>query len=63
MKLRRLSSREPEFDAALAAMTRYDAAQDDAVESAVRAIVAEVRVRGDAALLEYTRRFDRAEAA
>ena len=30
-------------------------------ESAVRAIVADVRARGDAAVLEYTRRFDSPE--
>ena len=63
MKLRRLSSREPGFDAALAALTRYEAAQDDAVESVVRAIIADVRARGDAALIEHPRRLDRAEAA
>jgi histidinol dehydrogenase len=62
VKLRRLSTREPGFDALLAALTRYEAAQDAAVESAVRAIVADVRRRGDAAVLEYTRRFDRIEA-
>ena len=62
MKLRRLSSAEAGFDAALAALTRYEAAQDAAVESSVRAIVEDVRARGDAALLEYTRRFDRVEA-
>jgi len=62
MKLRRLDSRAPGFDAELARLTRYEAAQDDAVEAAVRAIVAEVRSRGDAALLEYTRRFDRVAA-
>ena len=52
MKLRRLATRSPGFDAELEALTRYEAAQDQAVESAVRAIVAEVRRRGDAALLE-----------
>jgi histidinol dehydrogenase len=57
-----LSSRTPGFDAELAALTRYEAAQDEAVESAVRAIVADVRARGDAALLELTRRFDRVPA-
>ncbi len=62
MNLRRLSSGEAGFDAALAALTRYEAAQDDAVESTVRAILADVRARGDAALIEYTRRFDRAQA-
>ncbi|HVC10689.1 MAG TPA: histidinol dehydrogenase [Burkholderiales bacterium] len=63
MKLRRLATRSPGFDAELEALTRYEAAQDEAVESAVRAIVAEVRRRGDAALLELTRRFDGVTAA
>jgi histidinol dehydrogenase len=63
MKLRRLATRDAGFDAALAALTRYEAAQDDAVEATVRDIIAEVRTRGDAALLEFTRRFDSVEAA
>jgi len=63
VKLRRLSSREPGFDAALATLTRYEAAQDDAIESSVRAIIKDVRARGDAALIEYTLRFDRMQAA
>jgi histidinol dehydrogenase len=61
VRLRRLSSAEAGFDAALAALTRYEAAQDDAVEATVRAIIADVRARGDAALVEATRRFDRVE--
>lgn len=63
MTLRRWSSRDPGFDAALEALTRYDAAQDAAVDLVVRDIIADVRARGDAAVLEYTRRFDRIEAA
>jgi histidinol dehydrogenase len=63
MKLRRLSTREPGFDAALEALTRYDAAQDPALRETVRAIIADVRARGDAALLEYTRRFDGIQAS
>ena len=59
MKLRRLSTRKRGFGAKLDALTRYEAVQDDKVERAVRTIVAEVRGRGDAAVLEYTRRFDR----
>jgi len=62
MKLRRLSTREPGFDAALDALTRYDAAQDASVQQTVRDIVADVRRRGDAAVLEYTQRFDRSSA-
>ncbi len=62
MKLRRLSTQDPGFDAELGRLTRYEAAQDEAVESTVRAIIAEVRQRGDAAVLEYTRKFDRLAA-
>ncbi len=62
MKLRRLSTRSAGFGDALQALTRYEAAQDEAVESAVRGIVGAVRSRGDAAVLEYARRFDRVQA-
>jgi histidinol dehydrogenase len=63
VKLRRLSTRSPGFDAELAALTRYDAAQDPAIEAAVRAILADVRARGDDAVLEYARRFDNVSAS
>jgi histidinol dehydrogenase len=62
MKLRRLSSSDAGFERELVALTRYEAAQDPAVETAVRAILADVRVRGDAAVLEYTVRFDKVSA-
>ena len=58
MKLRRLSAREASFDASLEQLTRYEAAQDPALQEAVRRIIADVRARGDAAVREYTRRFD-----
>jgi histidinol dehydrogenase len=62
MKLRRLSTRDAGFMGALGGLTRFEAAQDPAVEAAVRAILAEVRARGDAAVLEYTERFDKVKA-
>jgi histidinol dehydrogenase len=62
MKLRRLSSRNAGFEADLEALTRYEAAQDETVESAVRGIVSAVRLRGDEAVLEYARRYDRVQA-
>jgi histidinol dehydrogenase len=62
VKLRRLSTTDAGFDANLEALTRYEAAQDDAVEASVRAIIADVRKRGDTAVLEYTRKFDRLQA-
>src|SRR3990172_166876 len=58
MKLRRLSTSRPGFEAALAALTCYEAAQNVKVERVVSAIIADVRARGDAAVLEYSRRFD-----
>ena len=63
MKLRRLSTRDAGFDAELAALTRFEAAQDPAVQAVVRDILADVRARGDAAVLEYTERFDKIRVA
>ena len=60
--LRRLDSTAPDFDAAFAALIAFEAAQDPAVDATVAAIVADVRARGDAALLDYTARFDRVKA-
>jgi len=58
MKLRRLSTRDKGFDAKLAALTRYDAAQDSSVQKAVTKILADVRRRGDAAVRAYSLKFD-----
>jgi len=58
MKLRRLSTRDKSFDAKLAALTRYDAAQDSSVQKAVTKILADVRRRGDAAVRAYSLKFD-----
>jgi histidinol dehydrogenase len=58
VKLRRFSTRDARFDAKLAALTRYEAAQDASVQRAVRKILADVRKRGDAAVRAYTKQFD-----
>jgi histidinol dehydrogenase len=58
-KLLRLSTRAAGFDGKLAALTRYDAAQDPAVQKTVRRILADVRKRGDAAVRAYTKKFDK----
>jgi histidinol dehydrogenase len=63
MKLRRLDAAAPGFDSALAQLTAFESAQDPEVDRAVAEIVADVRRRGDEALLEYTRRFDRLTVA
>ncbi len=60
--IRRLASSAPGFDAELARLTALEAAQDEEVDAVVAGILADVRGRGDAAVLEYTRRFDRVDA-
>ena len=63
LTLRRLDTAAPGFDAALGALVAFESAQDAAIDAAVAAIVADVRARGDAAVLEYTQRFDRLAVA
>jgi histidinol dehydrogenase len=63
MKMRRLDTRAPGFDAAFARLVAHDSAIDREIERAAEAIVEDVRTRGDAAVLEYTNRFDRMAAA
>jgi len=58
LALRTLDSSAPGFDAALVALLAYSAETDRAIEASVESILADVRARGDAAVLEYTRRFD-----
>jgi histidinol dehydrogenase len=61
--IHRLDTREPGFEARLAALLAYEPGQDDTIERTVADIVRDVRTRGDAAVLEYTRRFDRLDIA
>jgi histidinol dehydrogenase len=60
--MRRLDSSQPDFDAQLAGLLAFEAAQDPKIDAAVAAILADVKARGDAAVLEYTQRFDRVAA-
>ncbi len=59
--INRLDARSADFDAALSRLLAYDASQDAAIESTVRDILQDVQARGDAAVLEYTARFDRVQ--
>src|SRR5256884_1150079 len=62
MKPRRLATRDAGFEAELAALTRHAALQEAGVQEAVPAVLADVRSRGDEAVLDYTRKFDRVAA-
>jgi len=63
MKLRRLNTRDAGFEADFSRLVAVDSAVDKAIERAADAIVDDVRARGDAAVLEYTNRFDRMSVA
>jgi histidinol dehydrogenase len=61
--MRRLSSSQADFDVVLAKLLAFEGAQDAQVDETVAAILADVKARGDEALIEYTRRFDRVDAS
>ena len=59
----RLSTSQPDFEQQFAQRLHWSAEQDEAIEQRVKDILADVRTRGDAAVLEYTARFDGLKAA
>jgi histidinol dehydrogenase len=60
--VRRLDAADADFNAALARLTAFDTAYDEAIDTSVASIIADVRARGDAAVLEYTALFDHVKA-
>lgn len=58
-----LSTQDAHFDAALAQRLAFDDTTDAGIQNAVTEIIAAVRARGDAAVIEYTNRFDRVNVA
>ena len=59
----RLSTADDAFEAAFQARLHWSSDTDTAIEQRVADILADVRARGDAAVLEYTQRFDSLTAA
>ncbi|HEX4598334.1 MAG TPA: histidinol dehydrogenase [Burkholderiaceae bacterium] len=62
MKIRTLDTSSPQFEAQFGQLVAPATVFDPEVERQTTAIVEDVRRRGDAALLEYTKRFDRVSA-
>ncbi|MFI4940928.1 MAG: histidinol dehydrogenase, partial [Burkholderiales bacterium] len=54
INIRKLDSASPDFRTQLSALLAFEASADEAIEQAVAGILADVKVRGDAAVLEYT---------
>ncbi|MBF0159475.1 MAG: histidinol dehydrogenase [Magnetococcales bacterium] len=59
--IQRLNSRDERFSQQLEQLLRWDVGDLSLIEKNVADIVASVRQRGDAAVIDYTRRFDRIE--
>ncbi len=57
----RLSSNDPDFDTRITALLGAKREISEDVDQTVKAIIADVVERGDAALIDYTHRFDRME--
>ncbi|MDT8383353.1 MAG: histidinol dehydrogenase [Gammaproteobacteria bacterium] len=63
MIIQRLNSTDANFWQRLDTLLAWESVSDAAVNSIVTEIIAAIRARGDAALVEYTNRFDRTSAA
>jgi histidinol dehydrogenase len=59
----RLSTASPSFEADFKARLHWSSDTDAAIEQRVADILADVKLRGDAAVLEYTERFDSLKAS
>jgi histidinol dehydrogenase len=61
LNIQKLNATAPDFNQQLQALLAWDAADDLDIHQRVLAIIADVRKRGDAAVIEYTNRFDKRE--
>ncbi|MCK6411440.1 MAG: histidinol dehydrogenase [Azonexus sp.] len=57
--IQRLSTVDADFSAKLKTLLAFEAAADENIERTVAGILADVKTRGDAAVIEYSNRFDR----
>ncbi|PKM45789.1 MAG: histidinol dehydrogenase [Gammaproteobacteria bacterium HGW-Gammaproteobacteria-1] len=62
MTIKRLDTSAPDFWTALEQLLAWEGVSDDQVNATVREILRAVKQRGDAAVIEYTNRFDRMQA-
>jgi len=63
MDIKRLNSADSDFQSQLDSLLAWESVSDDAVFNTVKDILSDVRSRGDDAVLEYTQKFDRLDAA
>ncbi len=61
--IQRLNTADADFWPRLETLTAWEGVADETVTAVVREVLARVRTEGDAALLDYSHRFDRLDAA
>jgi len=62
LNIRRLSTLDADFQSALRTLLAFESAQDASIDATVADILENVKRRGDAAVLEYTSKFDKLDA-
>ena len=60
--IKRFASVDADFEQKLDSLLAFEGAQEASVDQAVAAILADVKTRGDEAIVDYTNRFDRLSA-
>lgn len=63
LNIRRLDSTAPDFEQQFSQLLAWESVSDTAVQQTVADILRNVRARGDAALIEYTQRFDKLDVS
>ncbi len=62
LKIKRLDSKQADFDSQMDQLLAWEAVSDEKVNNIVNEILERVRTEGDAAVVEYTNRFDNTSA-
>lgn len=57
--IKRLATVDADFSAKMDALLAFEAAADENIERTVAGILSDVKVRGDAAVVDYSNKFDR----
>jgi histidinol dehydrogenase len=63
ISVQRLDAAQSDFDQQLSRLLAWESVSDDKVNMIVNEVIGRVRTEGDAALVEYTNRFDRTNAS
>ena len=63
LNIKRFSTSQSDFQTRLTDLLAFEGAQDESIDNVVAGILHDVKARGDAAVLEYTKRFDQLDAA